>query len=72
MKGRLVKWDADKLGDEDPQKLHHLADPSQHPACIEVIDLVEDEKPKVIYRRDDHATDDPGRTVSGESGDGTG
>ena len=70
MEGRLVKWDADKLAGADPQK---IVDPTQHPACIEVMDLVEGKTPKVIYtRRDDHAIDHERRPVSGESGDGAG
>jgi len=71
MQGRLVKWDADKLAGTDPQTI--VGDPTLHPACIEVMDLVEGETPKVIFtRRDDHAIDHERRPVSGESGDGAG
>ena len=66
MFGRLVKWDAEKLAGRNPPT---DGDPSTHPACLEVIDLAEGEDPKIIYRRDDHATDHERRPVSGESGD---
>ncbi len=60
MKGRLVKWDASIVGETPPLDI----DPTTHPGCIEVIELNEGEPPHVIFRRDDNAADDHGRTVS--------
>ena len=60
MKATLVKWDAALVGEHPPT---HLADPSSHPGCIEVIALDEGQPPVILYRREDHATDDNGRTV---------
>lgn len=59
MKATLVKWDAAVVGEEPPADI----DPTTHPGCIEVIELDEGQKPRTIYRRDDHATDDLGRTI---------
>ena len=66
MRGRLVKWDAALVGENPPLDI----DPTPHPGCIEVIVLNDGELPKVLYRRDDHAIDDSGRTIPRESSDG--
>lgn len=66
MRGRLVKWDAAIVGENPPLDI----DPTTHPGCIEVIEMNEGELPKTIYRRDDHATDDLGSTISGQGRDG--
>ena len=59
-KARLVKWDATIVGETPPTDV----DPIGHPGCIEVIELNEGQAPHTIYRRNDHVTDDLGRTVS--------
>ena len=59
MQGRLVKWEAALVGENPPLDI----DPTTHPGCIEVIELNEGALPKTVYRRDDHATDDHGRTL---------
>ena len=59
MQGRRVKWDAALVGESPPLDI----DPTTHPGCIEVIELNEGELPRTVYRRDDHATDDHGRTL---------
>lgn len=43
---------------------HRVPASTDHPACIEVIELNEGQLPQTIYRRADHGTDDLGRTVS--------
>jgi hypothetical protein len=43
----LVKWDADMIGETPPV----CDDPSQHPACLEVIEILDGEDPKTLYRR---------------------
>jgi hypothetical protein len=59
MNGTLVKWDASIVGETPPQGI----DPTTHPGCIEVVELNEGQAPRTVYRREDHATVDLGRTV---------
>lgn len=44
---RLVKWEG-----EAPADCFEI-DPTQHPACTEVLELADDHDPVVIYRRAD-------------------
>jgi hypothetical protein len=44
----VVKWDADMIGETLPV----CEDPTKHPACLEVIEILDGEDPKILYRRD--------------------